>query len=152
MPRELEISGGRNASSEGLRLDVGACYKSSTIKGVGMSFTPIMATKVELELGRRAQTAGKLRGQRDRNGNDNGKMRPFLFADPGTRACPLSQASRCLSSVIHPGGRHRTSIQQKSVFVGTMNKGRPCLCRKGILSLLPVAVSEAACLKSEVLN
>lgn len=137
------MSGGRNASSEGLGLDVdiGACYRSSATKGVDMSFTPIMVTKVELELGRRVpdgwETPGSERPQQQRQQ----KMRPFLLADPGTRACPLSQASRCLSSVIHPGGRHRTSIQQKSVFVGTMNKGRPRLCRKGILSLLPVAVS-----------
>lgn len=81
-------------------------------------------------------------------------MHPFLLADPGTRARPLSQSSQCLSSVMHPGGRHRTpaSIQQKSVLVGTMHKDRPHLCRKGVLSLLPVAVSEAACLKGEVLN
>lgn len=98
--------------------------RSSATKGVGMSFTPIMVTKVELKLGRRVpdgwENLGSERPQRQRQR----KMRPFLLADPGTRACPLSQASRCLSSVIHPGGRHRTSIQQKSVFVGTMNKGR----------------------------
>lgn len=113
-----------------------------------------MATKVELELGIGVpdgwETPGSERLQRQRQR----EMHPFLLADSGTRARPLSQSSQCLSSVMHPGGRHRTpaSIQQKIVFVGTMNKGWPRLCRKGVLSFLPVAVSEAACLKGEVLN
>lgn len=113
-----------------------------------------MATKVELELGSGVpdswETPGSERPQRQRQR----ERHPFLLADSGTKARPLSQSSQYLSSVMHPGGRRRTpaSIQQESVFVGTLNKGRPCLCRTGILSLLPVAVSEAACLKGEVLN
>lgn len=43
-----------------------------------MSFTPIIATKVELELGSRSQTTGKHQVQRDHKGNDNEKC--ILFS------------------------------------------------------------------------